>query len=96
MIDDGPRFKLLLYRAVKRFELDLAAWPWPPQRGGDEWGDYWQSRFEDVLFRSGLGVRKLIEAAKLSVEVQARPIDVTFIPLRGTHPPTTLNYPQGR
>lgn len=70
MIDDGPRFKLMLYRMIKRFELDLAAWPRPPQRAGDDWGDYWQCRFEDVLFRVGIGVRRLIESAKLSIEVQ--------------------------
>ena len=61
MIDDGPRFKPGLYRAVKRFDLDLERWPSPPERGGEEWGDYWQSRFEETLFRVGLGVRKLIE-----------------------------------
>lgn len=80
MIDDGPAYKLLLQRAVKRFELDLRDWPWPPERAGDDWDTYWRVRFEDVLFRFGLGARKLMEAAKLSVEVQERPIDVTFLP----------------
>jgi hypothetical protein len=92
MIDDGPAFKLLLHRSVKRFDLDLSAWPWPPDRSGHDWGTYWQTRFEDTLFRVGLGVRKLIEAAKLSVEVQARPINVSFAPLRGPHVPDTLSY----
>ncbi|MFE2157102.1 hypothetical protein ACFW9M_04725 [Streptomyces lydicus] len=82
MIDDGPAYKLLLQRAVKRFELDLRDWPWPPTRAIGDWGTYWQVRFEDTLFRVGLGVRKLIEAAKLSVEVQQRPINVTFLPVR--------------
>jgi hypothetical protein len=92
VIDDGPRFKQLLYRAVKRFELDLAAWPWPPALGGDDWSNYWRCRFEDVLFRTGLGVRKLIEVAKLSIEVQARPVRAVFLPLKGTHYPGKINY----
>ncbi|MFB6525238.1 hypothetical protein [Streptomyces sp. NPDC056399] len=82
MIDDGPAYKLLLHRAVKRFELDLREWPWPPTRASDDWVPYWRVRFEDTLFRVGLGVRKLIEAAKLSVEIQERPISVTFLPVR--------------
>ncbi|MCI3225596.1 hypothetical protein [Streptomyces sp. NP-1717] len=91
MIDDGPAFKFLLHRSVKRFDLDLAAWPWPPDRGGNDWGSYWQVRFEDTIFRVGLGVRKLIEAAKLSIEVQARPIDVMFAPLRDNLVPNSQN-----
>ncbi|WP_327436077.1 hypothetical protein OG279_25325 [Streptomyces sp. NBC_01201] len=84
MIDDGPAYKLLLQRAVKRFEIDLQKWPWPPTRAaGDDWSTYWQARFEDTLFRVGLGVRKLIEASKLSVEVQERPISAIFMPVRG-------------
>ncbi|MGW3167118.1 hypothetical protein ACWC9Q_30505 [Streptomyces sp. NPDC001142] len=92
MIDDGPAFKLLLHRSVKRFDLDLSAWPWPPDRCSHDWGSYWQARFEDTLFRVGLGVRKLIEAAKLSIEVQALPINVSFASLRGGRVPNTLNY----
>ncbi|WP_327376560.1 hypothetical protein OG393_22930 [Streptomyces sp. NBC_01216] len=92
MIDDGPAYKLLLYRAVKRFELDLRKWPWPPTRAaGDDWGAYWQARFEDTLFRVGLGARKLIEASKLSVEVQQCPIDVTFMPVRQELFPGSIN-----
>ncbi|MCX4677619.1 hypothetical protein OG413_20315 [Streptomyces sp. NBC_01433] len=90
MIDDGPAYKLLLQRAVKRFELDLREWPWPPSRATADWGTYWQVRFEDTLFRVGLGVRKLIEAGKLSVEVQELPINVTFLPVRkGFYPGVT-------
>ena len=92
MIDDGPRFKLMLYRMIKRFELDLAVWPRPPERAGDDWSDYWQCRFEDVLFRAGLGVRKLIEAAKISIEVQGCPMDLSFAPTRGNRVPDTMNY----
>ncbi|MER7642719.1 hypothetical protein [Streptomyces sp. NPDC126522] len=40
----------------------------------------------------GIGVRKLIEAAKLSIEVQARPINVSVASLRGTRVPDALNY----
>lgn len=82
----------MLYRMIKRFELDLAAWPRPPQRAGDDWGDYWQCRFEDTLFRVGLGVRKLIEAAKISIEVQGCPMALSFAPLRGNRVPDTMNY----
>ncbi|MEV4905757.1 hypothetical protein AB0N46_14030 [Streptomyces albidoflavus] len=82
MIDDGPAYKLLLHRAVKRFELDLREWPWPPTNASEDCGTYWRVRFEDTLFRVGLGVRKLIEASKLSVEVQELPINVTFLPRR--------------
>lgn len=92
MIDDGPAYKLLLHRSVKRFDLDLSAWPWPPDHSSQDWGTYWQARFEDTLFRVGLGVRKLIEAAKISIEVQARPIDVSFASLRGARIPDTHNY----
>ncbi|MFH8466035.1 hypothetical protein [Streptomyces sp. NPDC017991] len=91
MIDDGGAYKLILERAVKRFELDLKAWPWPPERASEDWGTYWRARFEDTLFRVGLGVRKLIEAAKLSVEVQELPIGVTFMPLRGERFPGVLD-----
>ncbi|MER5301317.1 hypothetical protein ABT039_17845 [Streptomyces lasiicapitis] len=91
MIDDGPAYKLLLQRAVKRFELDLREWPWPPSRATVDWGAYWQVRFEDTLFRVGLGVRKLIEAAKLSVEVQELPINVTFLPVRRDSYPGVTN-----
>lgn len=93
MIDDGPRFKQLLYRSVKRFDLDIAAWPWPPDAATEDWADYWECRFADVLFRVGLGVRKLIEAGKLSIEVQARPINAVFFPLLGDRYPNKINYP---
>jgi hypothetical protein len=92
VIDDGPQFKLMLYRAVKRFELDLAAWPRPPERAREDWGSYWQCRFEDVLLRVGLGVRRLIDAAKLSIEVQGRPIEILHAPLLATRIPDALNY----
>jgi hypothetical protein len=59
VIDDGPQFKLLIHRVVKRLELDLMAWPRPPDRAGDNWDSYWQCRFEDGLLRIGLGIRKL-------------------------------------
>jgi hypothetical protein len=91
VIDDGPAYKLLLQRAVKRFEVDLQKWPWPPTRAGDDWGTYWQARFEDTLFRVGLGVRKLIEASKLSVEVQERPISAMFMPVRGDFFPGVMD-----
>ncbi|MFF8432857.1 hypothetical protein [Streptomyces bacillaris] len=92
MIDDGPAYKLQLQRAVKRFEIDLQEWPWPPERAtGSDWGTYWRARFEDTLFRVGLGVRKLIEASKLSVEVQERPIGVVFVPARGERFPGAMN-----
>lgn len=91
MIDDGPVFKLGIHRAVKRFERDLQAWPRPPERGGEGWDSYWRWRFEDVLITVGLGVRKLVEAGKLSVEVQARPIHVLRMPLRSARVPDTLN-----
>ncbi|MEU3501968.1 hypothetical protein ABZ726_14765 [Streptomyces hundungensis] len=91
MIDDGPAYKLLLQRAVKRFELDLQEWPWPPTRASEDWATYWGVRFEDTLFRVGLGVRKLIEAAKLSVEAQQCPVDVTFLPVRKEYFPGALN-----
>ncbi|MEU3007758.1 hypothetical protein [Streptomyces sp. NPDC007020] len=74
MIDDGPAYKLVLQRTVKRFDLELREWPWPPDRARGDWETYWRVRFEDTLFRVGLGVRKLIEAAKLSVEAQERPV----------------------
>lgn len=92
VIDDGPQFKLMLYRAVKRFELDLAAWPRPPEQAGEDWGSYWQCRFEEVLFRVGLGVRRLIDAAKLSIEVQRRPIEILHAPLLATRIPDAVNY----
>lgn len=76
---------------MKRFELDLAGWSWPHARGRDDALAYWRVRFEDTLFRVGLGVRKLIEAAKLSVEVQERPINVTFIPIREERYPGALD-----
>lgn len=91
VIDDGPVFKLAIGRAVKRFELDAAAWPRPPRRGGDDWEAYWRWRFEAVLFSVGLGVRKLIEAGKLSLEVQSRPIDVMSAPLVSARVPDVLN-----
>lgn len=93
MIDDGPRFKQLLYRAVKRFDLDMASWPWPPDVGEEGWTDYWECRFADVLFRVGLGVKRLIESGKLSTEVQARPINAVFFPLLGDRYPNKINYP---
>lgn len=92
VIDDGPQFKLMLYRAVKRFELDLAAWPRPPERAREDWGSYWQCRFEEILFRVGLGVRRLIDAAKLSIEVQGCPIEILHAPLLATRIPDALNY----
>lgn len=91
VIDDGPQFKLLIHRVVKRFELDLAAWPRPPDRAGDDWGSYWRCRFEDALFRVGLGIRKLIESVKLSIEVQARLVEVASASLRSGRIPDVLN-----
>ncbi|GHE31944.1 hypothetical protein [Streptomyces hydrogenans] len=91
MIDDGPAYKLLLYRAVKRFEIDLREWPWPPVNFSDDWDTYWRTRFEDTLFRVGLGVRKLIESAKLSVEAQEHPINVTFLPIRKDYFPGAID-----
>jgi len=92
VIDDGPRFKLGLYRAAKRFDLDIERWPSPPDRGGDEWGDYWQYRFEETLFLIGLGIRKLVEANKLSVEAQARMVPIAFAPIVGAKAPDTANF----
>jgi hypothetical protein len=37
MIDDGPFARLCIYRAVKRFELDLSRWP-RRQTGGGKLG----------------------------------------------------------
>ncbi|WP_406153214.1 hypothetical protein OG217_05760 [Streptomyces sp. NBC_01023] len=91
MIDDGGAYKHLLQRAVKRFELDLREWPWPPTHASEDWVTYWRVRFEDTLFRVGLGVRKLIEAAKLSVEAQERPIGVTFLPIREEYFPGAID-----
>lgn len=91
VIDDGPVFKLAIHRAVKKFEQDLQAWPRPPQRGGADWDSYWRWRFEDVLFRTGLGIRKLIESGKLSVEVQARPIEVRGASSSSGRVPDVLN-----
>ncbi|MFJ9979399.1 hypothetical protein [Streptomyces cyaneofuscatus] len=91
MIDDGPAYKLVLQRAVKRFDLELREWPWPPDRARGDRETYWRVRFEDTLFRVGLGVRKLIEAAKLSVEAQERPVAVTFVPAKGGRRPNAID-----
>ena len=92
VIDDGPFVRLMIERSVKRFDLDIALWPTPPERGGGEWGTYWNYRVEEVIFKVGLLVRKLIEADKLSVEAQSQRLSVRIAPLRGDDPPGKMNY----
>jgi hypothetical protein len=91
VIDDGPFYKHMLYRTVKRFDLDIAAWPWPPDRASEYWGDYWRCRFELVLFQVGLGIRKLIEAGKISIEEQSDPVKVEWASRRGDRAPDSMN-----
>lgn len=93
VIDDGPLYKRLMHRAVTRFESDASRWPYPPSRGG-QWSDYWESRFAEILFRIGIGMRKLIEAGKVSVEFQSRPVPARFARIRGTRRPDTVTFPK--
>lgn len=93
MIDDGPFARLWIHRAVKRFDLDLAAWPWPPDRGGD-WSTYWEFRVVEILSMVGVLTRKLIEADKVSVELLARTFDVVEAPIRGDALPDKISFPQ--
>jgi hypothetical protein len=92
MIDDGPFARLCIYRAVKRFELDLSRWPRPPERGGD-WATYWEYRTTEIVSTVGMLIRKLIEVDKESLEVQGTCLDVERAPVRGTRVPTKINFP---
>jgi hypothetical protein len=96
MIGDGPLYKKSLWRLVAKFERDLSGWPWPPDRatGAHSWEHYWGLRFETTLFSFGLGLRKLIEAGKLSIEFQADPVLIEIAPLKGDCAPDMLNYDQ--
>lgn len=95
LIDDGPLFEQLLVRKVNAFDSSLRRWPWPPQRArvGDyrDWTDHWRCRFEDTLFAVGLGIRKLVEAGKVSVEAQLEPIPARVAPLLGDRLPDSMN-----
>ncbi|WP_261554200.1 hypothetical protein [Frankia tisae] len=92
MIDDGPLFKQGLCRAVESFERDMKISPWWPRLARVDQDGYCRWRFEETVFRFALGVRKLIEAAKISIEVQAVNIEVGWAPLRGKSYPDTLTY----
>ncbi|MGW1058997.1 hypothetical protein [Micromonospora rubida] len=92
MIDDGPFARLWIHRAVKRFDLDLAAWPWPPHRGGD-WSTYWEFRVVEVLSTVGMLTRKLIEADKVSVELLAQRFDMKLAPALGDRAPDKITFP---
>jgi hypothetical protein len=93
MIDDGPFARLCIYRAVKRFELDLSRWPRPPDRGGENWDTYWEYRTTEIISTVGMLIRKLIEADKVSVQVQGIRLEVECALLRGDRVPTKINYP---
>ncbi|MGA3523779.1 hypothetical protein [Melissospora conviva] len=93
MIDDGPFARLWIHRAVKRFDLDLAAWPWPPHRGGD-WATYWEFRVVEILSTVGMLTRKLIEADKISVELLAQRFDVELAPIRSDRAPDKISFPK--
>lgn len=82
MIDDGPLFKFMLARSLKRYELRLAAWPWPPSRGGADWESYLRVQFERIVLEIGVGIRKLIENNKVSTELQARSLATRWMPIR--------------
>ncbi len=92
MIEDGPLFKAGLHRTIKVFERDMLISAWWPKFSRQCQGDYARWRFEQTIFIFALGVRKLIEAAKLSIEVQAAEIEIKWAPRRGPHYPDSLVY----
>lgn len=80
MIDDGPFYKKILWRSFRRFEADLQSWS--TKKVEYHIADtYWRTRLELILFEIGLGVRRLIDSKKMSIEFQAEQVHAMRAPI---------------